>query len=119
MTSRFCGIAFADKIITEDNGKSHHRHLYPFFRPQFSGLLPALGHLRRGHQRGREHTFAINLVEDETQQIILPLTGKFRSQAKKRHRGVTPTLWAPFFPDRANTPSFFSSAASKSARARW
>lgn len=78
------GLLFADHIITEKNGK---RGIIGTFTNITSEKFPAV--FRPWHIYAAvtniegNHEFALNLVKDDTSQVILPISGQIGSKESK------------------------------------
>lgn len=93
------GLLFADKIITEDNGKKGIIGTFTrFFAQTFPASFPPWAIYAAVTNVSGEHTFSLNLIEDETNQTILPLTGKFEVKQKSDVVELTPTIVGAVFP---------------------
>ena len=93
------GLLFADKIITEDNGKKAIIGTFTrFFAQAFPASFPPWAIYAAVTNVSGEHTFSLNLVEDESGQMILPLTGKFEVKQKSDIVELTPTIVGAVFP---------------------
>ncbi len=95
----FIGLLFADKIITEDNGKKSiigtfsvfNSKVYPVVFPPwfiYAGFTNIQG----------KHEFAINLVKDDSQQVILPISGQFDSKDRANVVELTFAIGGAVFP---------------------
>ncbi|RPJ08690.1 MAG: hypothetical protein EHM28_03595 [Spirochaetaceae bacterium] len=93
------GLLFADRIITEDNGKKgiigtfnrFQSEKYPVVFPTW-GIYAAVTNLTGSHE------FAVNLVADGTGQVIIPIAGHFDVTAVTDVVELTPTIVGAVFP---------------------
>jgi len=93
------GLLFADRIITEDNGKKgvigtfnrFQSEKYPVAFPTW-GIYAAVTNLEGPHE------FALNLVADATNQVVLPIAGRFDVVAGTDVVELTPTIVGAVFP---------------------
>jgi len=77
------GLLFADHILEEKSGKKSiigtfttiYSEKFPFQYARF-GIYAAVTNLEG------EHEFALNLVNDETQQVVIALSGKIASKSR-------------------------------------
>lgn len=93
------GLLFADKIITEDNGKKGIIGTFTrFFARSFPASFPPWAIYAALTNVTGEHSFALTLVEDETQAVVLPLTGKFDVKQKGDVVELIPTIVGAVFP---------------------
>jgi hypothetical protein len=93
------GLLFADKIITEDNGKKAIIGTFTrFFAQAFPASFPPWAIYAAVTNVAGEHLFALNLFEEENHQMILPLTGKFEVKLKSDIVELTPTIMGAVFP---------------------
>jgi hypothetical protein len=93
------GLLFADKIITEDNGKKAIIGTFTrFFAQVFPASFPPWAIYAAVTNVSGEHNFALNLFEEESHQMILPLTGKFDVKQKSDIVELTPTIMGAVFP---------------------
>jgi hypothetical protein len=93
------GLLFADKIITEDNGKKAIIGTFTrFFAQAFPASFPPWAIYAAVTNVAGEHEFALHLFEAESNQMILPLTGKFNVKQKGDLVELTPTIMGAVFP---------------------
>lgn len=93
------GLLFADRIITEKNGKKgiigtfnrFHSRKFPVSFPSWA-IYAAVTNLK-----GR-HEFALNLVSEETNQVIVPLSGQFEAKNRTDIVELTPVIMGAVFP---------------------
>lgn len=93
------GLLFADHILEEKNGKKSiigvftniNAERFPLPYPKF-GVYAAVTNLVG------KHDFALNLVNDETQQVVVALSGGFESQDPLGVIEITPILQMVIFP---------------------
>jgi len=94
------GLLFADRIITEKNDKRGIIGTFSRFNsPRFPVAFPpwyiyaAVTNLSK-----REHEFALNLVCDATNQVIVPLSGKISVEDPSNIVEITPMIAGAVFP---------------------
>ena len=93
------GLLFADKIITEDNGKKGIIGTFTrFFAHSFPAAFPPWAIYAALTNVTGEHQFALTLIESESEQVVLPLTGKFDVKQKTDVVELTPTIMGAVFP---------------------
>jgi hypothetical protein len=103
------GLLFADKIITEDNGKKgiigtftrFYAHSFPASFPPWA-IYAALTNV------SGQHAFELTIIEDETNQVILPLSGKFDVKVKTDVVELIPTIMGAVFPRPGKYTLLFS-----------
>ncbi len=93
------GLLFADKIITEDNGKKAVIGTFTrFFAPAFPASFPPWAIYAAVTNVSGEHAFTLQLFETDSNQVILPLSGKFEANQKSDVVELTPTIMGAVFP---------------------
>ncbi len=95
------GLLFADRVITENNGKKgiigtftrFHSPKFPVsFPPWF--IYAAATNLAPG-----KHTFALNLVRDSANQVIVPVSGEFEIKESSDVIELAPAIVGAVFPE--------------------
>jgi hypothetical protein len=93
------GLLFADKIITENNGKKAIIGTFTrFFGSQFPASFPPWAIYAAVTNVSGEHAFALQLVDAESNQMVVQLTGKFEAHQKSDVVELTPTIMGAVFP---------------------
>ena len=70
-------LLFADKVFTEDNGKKGIIGVFGAFNfPKFPAITPPWFIYAGLANISGKHEFSINLVRDEAQQVVLPISGE-------------------------------------------
>jgi hypothetical protein len=70
-------LLFADRIITENNGKKGLIGVFSDFHfPKFPALVPPWFLYAAVSNLTGRHDFSVNLVRDESQQVVLPIAGE-------------------------------------------
>lgn len=95
----FVGLLFADRIIQENNGKkgiigtfsTFHSANFPVVFPPW-GIYAAVTNLEG------EHTFAINLVCETSNQVIVNLSGDINSKSSTDVIEISPQIFNAVFP---------------------
>ncbi|MBN1523794.1 MAG: hypothetical protein JW904_04885 [Spirochaetales bacterium] len=93
------GLLFADRVITENNNKKgiigtfnrFHAEKYPVAFPTWA-IYAAATNLTGAHE------FALNLIEEETSQVIIPISGKIEVASTSDVVELTPTIMGAVFP---------------------
>src|SRR5262245_25181789 len=97
------GLIFADRIITENNGKKgiigtftqFHAARFPVTFPPwciYAAVTNLIG----------KHNFAINLVNEETSQVILPIGGEMDVKERSDVIELDPVVTGAVFPAPGN-----------------
>jgi len=74
-------LLFADRVITENtNKKGIIGTFIRFFSPQFPAAFPPWAIYAAAANAAGEHDFALTLTHTETNQVVLPINGKFQAQ---------------------------------------
>jgi hypothetical protein len=93
------GLLFADKIITENNGKKGIIGTFnKFYSQRFPISFPPWAIYAAVTNLEGKHEFALNLVNEETSQIIVPLSGQFEARSRMDVVELTPTIVGAIFP---------------------
>jgi len=93
------GLIFADRIITEDNGKKGIIGTFTrFFSPSFPVAFPPWSIYAAVTNVSGEHNFSLTLIEDDNQNIIFKLTGKFEVKQKSDVVELIPSILGAVFP---------------------
>jgi len=93
------GLLFADKIITENNGKKGIIGTFSIFNgKKFPAVFPPWSLYAGFTNIEGNHEFAINLVKDDTDQVVLPLSGNFDSKSLDAVIELTFTIGGIVFP---------------------
>jgi hypothetical protein len=75
------GLLFADRVITEDNHKKGIVGTFNrFYAQRFPVSFPPWAIYAAVTNLTGEHEFALNLVADDTDQVIVPIAGKFAAE---------------------------------------
>jgi len=70
-------LLFADRVITEDNGKKGVIGVFSAFHfPQFPAVAPSWFIYAAFSNLVGKHEFSLNLVRDDAQQVVLPIAGE-------------------------------------------
>ncbi len=103
------GLLFADKVITEQNGKKGIIGTFSIFNSKTFPVVFPPWHIYAGitNIQGK-HEFAITLVKDDTQQVILPINGQFDSKEKEGVIELTFTVGGVVFPGKGSYSLTFS-----------
>jgi len=73
-------LLFADRVITENNNKKGIIGTFTrFFAPQFPVTFPPWAIYAAAANAPGEHDFALTLTHTETNQVALPINGKFQA----------------------------------------
>jgi hypothetical protein len=92
------GLLFADKIITEDNGKKGIIGTFTrFFAHAFPASFPPWAIYAAVTNVTGEHSFTLNLMDEESGEMVLPLSGKFEVKQKTDVVELTPTIVGAVF----------------------
>jgi len=76
------GLLFADRIITEKNDKKGIIGTFAkFFAQRFPVAFPPWGVYAAVTNVTGKHEFAINLVSENTDQVVLPIAGQFEAES--------------------------------------
>ena len=76
-------LLFADKVITEDNGKKGLIGIFGNFNfPSFPAISPPWFIYAAVSNLTGRHEFSINLVRDEAQHVVLPIAGEIEFPEK-------------------------------------
>lgn len=74
------GLLFADRIIIENNGKKGIIGVFDkLISPRFPCSFPPWAIYAAVTNLEGKHEFALNLVCDETSQVIVPVSGQFEA----------------------------------------
>jgi hypothetical protein len=97
------GLLFADHLITEQGGKKGIIGTFTRFQaPRFPARFPPW-HIYAGVTNlTGEHDFALNLVYEKAQQVIVALNGKFRSEEPLAVVELTFRIDGAVFPEAGN-----------------
>ncbi len=97
------GLLFADRVIIENNGKRGIIGTFNVFHSQsFPVLFPPWFIYAAVTNLTGKHTFALTLVHEESQQVVVPFNGDFESPEAEVVVELTPALMNVTFP-RAGT----------------
>lgn len=81
----FVALLAADRVITEDNGKKAIIGTFTQFNaPKFPAVFPPWFVYAAVTNLAEAHTFSLNVVNDETQQVIFSAAGKFQVDAPRK-----------------------------------
>ncbi len=95
------GLLFADRIITEKNGKKGIIGIFSqFASPKFPVIFPPWAIYAAVTNLTGKHKFAINLIHEEASQNILPINGEFDSKDRNAVIEFTPQINGVVFPDQ-------------------
>lgn len=97
------GLLFADRVITENNGKKgiigtfnrFHAQRFPVTFPPWC-IYAAVTNLVG------KHTFELRLLSDESGQAVLPIAGEFDVKQRMDIVELTPTIAGAVFPESGN-----------------
>ena len=93
------GLLFADRIITENNGKKGIIGTFnKFYSQRFPISFPPWAIYAAVTNLEGKHEFALNLVNEETSQVIVPLSGQFEARNRTDVVELTPTIVGAVFP---------------------
>jgi hypothetical protein len=93
------GLLFADRIITENNGKKGIIGTFnKFYSQRFPISFPPWAIYAAVTNLEGKHEFALNLVNEETSQVIVPLSGQFEARNRTDVVELTPTIVGAIFP---------------------
>ena len=96
------GLLFADKIITENNGKKGIIGTFNQFNaPAFPAVFPPWHLYAAVTNLVGKHRFTLNLVSDET-QVIVPLSGEFEVAEALGVVELDPVIVGAAFPRAGN-----------------
>ncbi|ULQ59869.1 hypothetical protein K7I13_00490 [Brucepastera parasyntrophica] len=85
------GLLFADRIITENNGKKGIIGTFSVFSAKaFPVVFPPWSIYAAVTNLTGKHTFSINLVHDDTMQVILPINGELNAATPEDVVELTP-----------------------------
>lgn len=91
------GLIFADRVITEKNNKKGVIGTFNrFFTQKFPATFPPWSIYAGVTNITGEHEFALNLVEDNTQQVVAAISGKFGAQKEIDVVELDPMLTVTF-----------------------
>jgi hypothetical protein len=92
------GLLFADRIIIENNNKKGIIGTFTVFHsPVFPVAFPPWAIYAAVTNLEGKHTFALNLMLEETNQVIFSLSGDFEVEKLINAVELTPTI-SPIFP---------------------
>jgi hypothetical protein len=93
------GLLFADKIIIENNGKRGIIGTFNrFYSKKFPIAFPPWAIYAAVTNLEGKHEFALTLVREETNQVILPLNGQFDVRGRNDVVELTPSILGAVFP---------------------
>jgi len=93
------GLLFADRIIQENNGKKGVIGTFSTFHSaKFPAIFAPWGIYAAVTNLEGEHTFAINLVCETSNQVIINLSGDINSKSSTDVIEITPTILNAVFP---------------------
>lgn len=93
------GLLFADKIIIENNGKRGVIGTFNrFYSKKFPIAFPPWAIYAAVTNLEGKHEFALTLVREETNQVILPLNGQFDVRSRNDVVELTPGIFGAVFP---------------------
>lgn len=74
-------LLFADRVITEDNGKKGLIGVFSAFNfPSFPAPSPPWFIYIAATNLSGKHDFSVNLVRDESMQVLMPISGEINAQ---------------------------------------
>jgi hypothetical protein len=93
------GLLFADKIIIENNGKRGIIGTFNrFYSKKFPIAFPPWAIYAAVTNLEGKHEFALTLVREETNQVIMPLNGQFDVRGRNDVVELTPAILGVVFP---------------------
>lgn len=93
------GLLFADRIIVEDNGKKGIIGIFnKFTSPRFPCSFPPWAIYAAATNLEGKHEFALNLVCEETSQVVIPISGQFEAKNRLDVIEIHSTVMAALFP---------------------
>ncbi len=93
------GLLFADKIIIENNGKRGIIGTFNrFYSKKFPITFPHWAIYAAVTNLEGKHEFALTLVREETNQVIMPLNGQFDVRGRNDVVELTPAILGVVFP---------------------
>ena len=93
------GLLFADKIITEDNGKKGIIGTFNNFQAQtFPIMFPSWCIFASVTNLQGKHSFSLNLVHNDTSQVVLPINGEIETKDFSEVVELVPTIMGAVFP---------------------
>ncbi len=93
------GLLFADRVIVENNGKRGIIGTFNVFHSQnFPAVFPPWYLYAAVTNLTGKHTFALTLVNEETQQVLIPFNGEFESPETDVVVELTPAMMNVAFP---------------------
>ena len=93
------GLLFADKVIIENNGKRGIIGTFNrFYSKKFPIAFPPWAIYAAVTNLEGKHEFALTLVREDTNQVILPLNGQFDVRGRNDVVELTPSILGAVFP---------------------